>query len=115
MPASARIAISSTETYLVAATTVTPGPTSALTRSYRSRSASGDIAHRSLTTGETAVASVREEALGSAGGAGVEPIDAGDAGRAQSPLGGGREVEAALPDEAEAERRTDRRGDVLPH
>jgi hypothetical protein len=33
---------SSTETYFVATTTVTEGPTSALIRSYRSRSSSGD-------------------------------------------------------------------------
>src|SRR6516225_9962950 len=41
IPASTSAAMSSTDTYFVAATIVTPGPTSALIRSYRARIAAG--------------------------------------------------------------------------
>jgi hypothetical protein len=68
--------MSGNETYFVAATTVTPGPTSARTRSYRARISSGDVADHPLTAGHARVAPVREEEVRVTGRAHVDALDA---------------------------------------
>src|SRR3954470_21372886 len=87
--------MSSTDTYLVAATTVTPGPTSARIRSSRSRIASGDETDDTLRSADRALAAVREEPVGVAARAEVDAVDGGDARAAQRALGRGPQVEHA--------------------
>src|SRR5436190_102303 len=98
-PASARTPMRSAETYFVAATTVTPSPTSSRIRSYRSATSSGDICDDPLNAPRLAVATVREEEVGVARCADVEPLDADAAGVAERPLGGGPEIEPAHADD----------------
>src|SRR5262245_33577141 len=107
--------MSSSDTYFVATTTVTSPPTSARTRSYAARTASGDTRHHSLPSRRAAVAAVREEELRVAGRAQVDALDLLDAGRAQRPLGRGPQVELAARDDVAAERLPERPGDLLPH
>src|SRR3712207_297984 len=92
-PASARIAISSSGTYLVATTIVTPGPISSRTRARFARTTSAESGNDPLPSGPAAVPAVREEKLGLAGGAALAPLDPLDAGRAKDELGREREVE----------------------
>src|SRR2546423_1303438 len=62
---------SSTETYFVATTTVTPSPASSRTRAYRSRISSGDVGDDPLPSRLAVVAAMREEPVGIAGRADV--------------------------------------------
>src|SRR3954452_10787540 len=93
MPASSSDAISSIETYFVAATTVTRGPTSARSRSSRVRIVSDDETDDTLGTAHRPLPAVREELLGIAARAEVDPLDAVDAGAAEGALGRRPEVE----------------------
>src|SRR5712691_1655828 len=113
MPASARTRISATETYFVAATIVTSEPTSARIRSYRSRTASGDIRNHSLTTGDAVVATVREEELRVAGGAEIGALDVGYAGFAERLFRGVPQVEVAPVNDVAAEARAIRAADLV--
>src|ERR1051326_7321759 len=99
MPASARSSSSSTDTYLVATTTVTDTPTSDLMRSYRSRSSSGDTGEHSLDAARLPVPPVREEELRMARGAEIEPVHLGDPGILECPFGRAPEVETAALDD----------------
>src|SRR3954447_2025613 len=92
-PASASTAMSASATYLVAATTVTAGPTSARTRSYRSRTSAGDNTDDSLSARDAAVAAVGEEELGVACRAEVDPLARARARVSHRALRGGPEVE----------------------
>src|SRR6266536_4280556 len=94
MPASASACISSTVTYFVATTTVTDGPASALMRSYRSRSSSGDTREDSLDAARLPVAPVGEEELGMARSAEIESLHLRDTGRTQCLLGCPPQIEA---------------------
>src|SRR4051812_26851803 len=95
-PASTSAAISGSETYFVAATTVTFGPTSACTRASRSRITSGDGTDHPLDAAGPAVAPVREEQLGVVAGAERNALDARDPGCAERALGRTPEVELAI-------------------
>src|SRR3954471_1265689 len=92
-PATANTSSSSTETYFVAATTVTDGPTSDLIRSYRSRISSGDTGEHSLDSAQLAVAAMGEELLRAARRAEVEAVDARHACFVQSYFGRAPEIE----------------------
>src|SRR5947207_2649332 len=107
--------MSSTETYFVAATIVTAGPTSAWMRSKFARTCSGDIGDRALAPGDAAVAAVGEERLGMAGGALAEPVDARDPGRAEGSLDRAGQVEPPVADESRSEGGADGLGDVVLH
>src|SRR3954447_4255491 len=109
-PASASAPRSSGATYFVAATIVTSGPSSPRMRSKFARTVSGDKANDSLPAGDPFVAAVREEPLGRARSAEIDPVDASTAGRTQGPLGGAPEVELAVAHEAEPKRAAKRRG-----
>src|SRR3954471_6904068 len=113
IPASARAPRSSAARYLVAATIVTSGPSCARIRSWFARTVSGDKPNDALPPGDPFVAAVREEVLGRAGRAEVDPVDPGTARRAQRPLGGAPEVELPVADEAEAVRTAERRRHLL--
>src|SRR3954470_14269277 len=115
MSAAARPSSSSTETYFVAATTVTDGPTSDLIRSYRSRMSSGDTREHSLDSARLAVAAVGEKELGAARRAQVEAVDARDACFVQSRLGRAPEIELPVLNDRCAEARAKRIGDVAAH
>src|SRR3954451_24643246 len=103
MPASASTAMSATETYFVAATTVTRSQTSSRTRAYRARTSSGEIADHPLTTGDAAVAPVREEPVGVTRGAKVDALDVVDARGAKRELRRTPEVEIASTRDVAAE------------
>src|SRR4051794_2830556 len=105
-------AMSSTDTYFVAATTVTPGPTSCCTRAYAARTSSGDIADHALAAGDAAVAPVREEELRMARRAQVDALDVRAAGVAEGVLDRGREVEVAAAHDAGPEPCGERPGDL---
>src|SRR5712691_5527042 len=113
MPAYARTRMSATETYFVAATIVTSEPTSARTRSYRSRTASGDIRDHSLTTRDAVVATVREEELRLARGAEVDALDLRSSGFAQHALAGAPQIEVAPVDDVAGEARAIRGADLV--
>ena len=86
-PAWASTPMSSTDTYFVAATTVTSGPTSA--RIARTARGSSHGRRRSSPGGRSGrVAAVREEELRVAAGAEIRALDVLDAGGAKRPLGG---------------------------
>src|SRR5215208_3210203 len=87
--------MSSTETYFVAATTVTRGPTSSWIVARRSRIASGDSGDHSLAPRDPAVAPVGEEELGMTESAEVGALYLRDAGLVQRELGGAPEIELA--------------------
>src|SRR5258705_5778039 len=86
-------AMSASATYLVAATTVTFGPTSSWTRASRSRITSGDGTDHSLDAASAPVAPVREEQLRVVTRAEVDALDARDAGCTKRTLGGAPEIE----------------------
>src|SRR6266508_5241662 len=94
--------MSSTETYFVAATTVTSGPTSALIRSYRSRTSSGDKADHPLPAREALVPAVGEEELRPARRAEIHPLDP-RACRPQRALRRRPQVDVAATDDVAAE------------
>src|SRR5581483_9835657 len=114
MPAWASASMSASETYFVAATTVTCGPTSSAIRSYRSRIASGDVRNHSLPARPRAVAAVREEAVGVARRTDVDPVDVLATGRAERALDRRPEVEPRVADDVGTERLLRRRGDLFP-
>ena len=80
IPASARTAISPTETYFVAATIVTSGPTSSLTRASRSRTCSAEKANDALCAARPSRAALGEEEVWAAGRAEVDSLDIGGSG-----------------------------------
>src|ERR1051325_1762757 len=102
MPASASACRSSTETYFVATTTVTSGPTSLLIRSKRPRISSGDTADDPLDAARRAVPAVREEELRVARGADVGPLDVPDAGLAEGEGRRAPEIEAPVANDRSA-------------
>src|SRR6476646_7183773 len=102
MPASARAAMSSSDTYFVAATTVTSGPTSALICLNRVRICSEDVGNHPLTACASRVAPVREEQVRVAGRAEIGALDVGDARGVQRALGGGPQVEPAVAEDVGA-------------
>src|SRR5581483_8623106 len=106
-PASTSAAMSRNETYLVAATTVTPSPTCAWTCARRSRIRSGDGTDHPLDAARPAVPPVREEAFGMAAGAQVDPVDARHSGGAQRPLGRRPQVEPPSHGQVGVEERRD--------
>src|SRR5215210_1087359 len=112
-PASTRTRMSWRETYFVAATTVTPEPTSARTRSYRSRTSAGDNTDDPLPAGDAGVAAVREEELRVARGAEVETLDRVRTGAPQQPLGGRPEIELPSAGEVGVESVGDLRADLV--
>src|SRR3954447_18312238 len=112
-PASASTAMSASATYLVAATTVTAGPTSARTRSYRSRTSAGDNTDDSLSARDAAVAAVGEEEVRVARRAEVHPLDRARARAPQRALGGGPEVEPPVAREVGLEALRDLRPDLV--
>src|SRR5688500_15504562 len=114
-PASARAAISSTETYLVAATSVTSGPISARIRSRLRRIVSGDNRDDSLDAARLPVAPVREEEVGVAGRAQVDPLDLRDARRPQCSLAARPEIEHPAPHDVGSEADAERLGHLLSH
>ena len=75
------------DTYFVAATTVTAGPTSALIASYRARIVSADVGDHPLAPGAAVVAAVGEEELRVAARAEIGAVDVLDAGGPERPLG----------------------------
>src|SRR3954468_16031248 len=99
IPASASRGMSSAATYFVAATIVTPGPTSARMRASRSAITSGEETEGTLPPGAAAVAAVGEEEVGAARRAEVDALHALDSGRPQRPLGRAGQVEPAVADE----------------
>src|SRR5207249_2077130 len=105
IPASASAAISASVTYLVAATIVTASPTSARTRPMRFRISSGESTEHPLDAARAPVAAMREVQLGAVAGADVDPVDAVDAGPAQSPLGRGPEIELSTRGQIRVEER----------
>src|SRR5512133_164399 len=112
MPASTSTAMSGSETYFVAATTVTWPPMSPRIRSYAARTASGDVADHSLPTSDAAVAAVREE-VAAAGRADVDALDRRDARVVQNAFGDGPEIEVAAANGGGAEPCAVGVGDVL--
>src|SRR5215204_3610151 len=104
IPASARTAMSSGETYFVAATMVTSGPVSARMRSYRSRTSSAsNKAEDAVGSARPARAPLREEEVRVAERAQVEPVDALAPGGTERALGGAPQVQLALVHQARAE------------
>src|SRR5262249_36211196 len=95
-PASASAAMSGSETYLVAATIVTSGPTSAWMRRKRSPISSGDRTDDALDAAGEAVAAMREVEVGVIARADVDAVDAVDSRPAQRPLGGRPQIEPAV-------------------
>src|SRR5919198_4036442 len=112
-PASARTAMSDTDTYFVAATMVTFGPTSSRIRAYCSRTSSGDITDHSLSPRHAAVTPVREEVVAVARRAQVDPLDCRDARFAQGSFGRRRNVEVSPANHVGAEPRAICLADVL--
>src|SRR5262245_27094966 len=106
--------MSSSDTYFVAATTVTPGPTSARTSSYRALICSGDVGDHPLPAGPPCVTAVREEQIRVAGRAQVRASHVRDSCGAQGALGGGPEVEPPVPHHLVTVTLAERRGDLLP-
>src|SRR5262245_53595742 len=100
--------MSSSDTYLVAATTVTPGPTSSLTRSYRERTSSGDKRQSSLPPGAGAVPAVREEELWMTGRTQIRAHNAYGSSLPKRPLGGGPEIEVGGAQDSLAKARPER-------
>src|SRR5918995_433904 len=103
-PASTRMAMSSSDTYLVAATIVTSGPISPRMSSYAARTLSGDTRDHSLAAARQAGAPVREEKVRVAARADVDPLDVLDARLAQRAFGRTPEVGVAAADDVPAER-----------
>src|SRR5436190_8462773 len=95
-PASASAAMSRSETYFVAATTVTPGPTSSWTRASRSRMRSGDGTDHSLNAARKAVAPVREEELRMVPRTEVDPVDPRNPGIAERAFRRAPQVELSV-------------------
>src|SRR4051794_24972767 len=94
-PASTSTARSADGTYFVAATTVTPAPTSACTRSRRARTSAGDSTDHALHAAPGAVAAVREEELRVAARAQVDAFHVVDAGATQRAFRRRPQVEVA--------------------
>src|SRR5262245_35744173 len=113
MPAAARIAMPSSETYFVAATMVTRSPTSSTVRAYRSRTASGDVRDHSLAAGAASVAPVGEEAVAVARRAGADARNFRAAGGAKRALDARPEVELPVCHDVRAERLAKRRRHLL--
>src|SRR6266545_326572 len=114
-PTAARTCISSIETYFVAATMVTDGPTSALIRSYRSRTSSGDTREHSLYAARLPVAAMGEEQFRVARRAEVEALDARDARIPQRQFRRTPQIESAVTQDLAPETRAERVGDVVSH
>src|SRR4051812_31950916 len=110
-PASASTAMSSSRTYLVAATTVTFGPTSACTRASRSRISSGDRTEHSLDAAVAAAPPVREEEVLVAPRADVDAVDARDARSTERTFGSGPQVETP----ADGQVAVEEAGDLATH
>src|SRR5512132_4409332 len=104
--------MSSTDTYFVAATTVTPEPTSCRSCSYRSRIRSGDKSDQTLTACAALVAPVGEEELGVAGRAQIDPLDVRNACGGECAFGRGPKVETAVGDDLGTESLAERVGDL---
>src|SRR5262245_23262314 len=115
IPASASAGMSSTETYFVAATIVTSGPTSSRTRASRSAIGSADKAKDALCAARPARAALTEEQIGVAARAEIEPVDARGACVARRSLGRGPEVEDAAADDVVPEARLVRACHLVPH
>src|SRR5437879_6133970 len=114
-PASASTRMSATETYFVAATTVTLGPTSSRNCSYRSRTPSGEIPDHSLPSGHAAVAAMREELLGVTRRAQVDSHDRRDARGLEGAFRRCPQVERAPLDDVAPEPGTVRSPDLVAH
>ena len=95
--------MSASETYLVAATTVTAGPTADCTSSKRARIWSGDSTEHPLCTSRAAASPVREEELGMTLRAEISAFDRLDTGRPQGALGRRPEVQPSLDGEVGVE------------
>src|SRR5579871_3930522 len=93
MPAATRMAMSGSETYFVAATTVTRSPTCARTAASRSAMRSGDSTEHPLDAPLATASPVREEEILVTAGAQVDALDRGDTGAAQDPFGGAPQIE----------------------
>src|SRR5207237_3184384 len=115
IPAPASTGSSSASTYFVAATIVTSGPSSPRIRSRFAPTVLADKPENALDATRLSCPSLGEEEVRVAGGAEVEAVDPGDAGRAQRPLGGAPEVELAVAQEPKAEGATKRLGHVFTH
>src|SRR5919201_6066608 len=87
IPASSRAPRSSAATYLVAATIVTSGPSSALMRSKLEPTVSADNCDDALGSTRPPHPPFGEEQIGVAGGAEVEPLDWRGTGLAQRAIG----------------------------
>src|SRR5580765_2171862 len=115
IPASARVAMSSTETYFVAATIVTSGPTSSRTRASRAAICSADEAKDALGAARPAGAAFAEEEVCPAARAEVESIDGARSRVEGGPLGCGPQVELAAGDDPISEARPVGARDLIPH
>src|SRR6266511_941819 len=112
-PASTSTARSGSGTYLVAATTVTRSPTCACTRARRSRSSGGDSTHESLRPAAGPVAAVREEQIGVAARAQIDPLDVLDARTEQSTLSRGPQIQDPAGRQVAVEELRDLRSDLV--
>src|SRR5262245_18727610 len=115
IPASASAGMSSTETYFVAATIVTSGPTSSRTRASRSAIGSADKAKDALGAARATGAAPAEEQVGVAARADVDAVDGRGARVARRALGRGPEVEDAAADDVGAEARAVGARHLVPH
>src|SRR3954468_10996417 len=115
IPASASVAMPSTETYFVAATIVTSVPTSSRIRARRAAISSADNAENSLLASRPARAPLREEQIGPAASAQVDAFDVGRAGVAGRLLRSRPQVELAVADDPVAEAAAEGPRDLLPH
>src|SRR5262249_17877639 len=113
MPASASTDMSAEDTYFVAATMVTAEPTSSRMRERRARTSSGDSTDHPLGAVPRPAVTAREDLVGMAPRAEVEPLDGADAGAQQGPLRGCPEVELAFPGEVVSEALGDLGADLV--
>src|SRR6188768_1942629 len=108
IPASASVAMSSTDTYFVAATIVTFEPTSSRTRARRAAICSADNAKDALRSSWPAGPALGEEEIRAAACAEVDPLDRLRARVEGCLLGGGPQIELAAVDDAVAEALAER-------
>src|SRR5690349_20667483 len=108
IPASAKVAMSSTDTYFVAATIVTSGPISSRTRARRAAICSADNAKDALSSSRPAGATLGEEEIRAAACAEIDPFDSLRARVEGRLLRGGPEVELAVAHDALAEALAER-------
>src|SRR3954454_393532 len=105
--------MSSTDTYFVAATIVTSGPTSSRTRSRRAAICSADKAKDALCPPRPTGAPLREEEVVATAGAEVDALDLARPRPSSRLLGRRPEIELAVLDDGVAESGPERVGGVL--